>query len=287
MSRKSVDLARHLMSADLSESAVMSVSLSEARDMQSKYRAAEGFKQVHVSMLTEPSDNLKLRHSDRVKVAGYGLSLAPSDLSGDWNTCRYATVGCRSACLATSGNGRYGATQRGRVWRTKFLAEQPTMFLRLLVHEIDRIPVDKWAAAGFTVSFRFNVLSDLPWETIAPWILLRLAGRGISVYDYTKWPTSKRDRSVSVGLGYALVDSVHERHTEAQIRSLPNPVVVLDIKRGAPIPPTYLGRRTVDADIHDARFLAEEAGTVRVLRYKEVQTTKRAAALASGFVRSV
>lgn len=285
MSKRSADLARHLLASDLSEATVMSVSLRDARDVQVLYRVAEGFKPRSVDMLTKPSDNLKLRHSDRVKVAGYGLSLAPADLSGSWNTCRYATS-CVDACLQSAGNGRYSSTQSGRIWRTKFLAEQPALFLRLLVDEIDRIPVDRWAKAGFTVSFRFNVLSDLPWETIAPWVLTRLSGRGIASYDYSKWPTSKRDRSVALNLGYTIVDSVHERHSEAQIKALPNPVVVLDIGRGKPIPATYLGRPTVDADIHDARFLPEESGTVRVLRYKEVQTTKRAAALASGFVRS-
>jgi hypothetical protein len=264
----------------------MAVKVRHARKVLATYRGAEGFKAVPMKLLTAPDENLKLRHSDRVKVAGFGLSLAPADMSG-YQCCRYATKGCRSACLATSGNGRYGSTQRGRIWRTKFLAEQPALFLRLLVAEIDAIKVDAWTAAGWQVSFRFNVLSDLPWETIAPWIVTRLRARGIAVYDYSKWPTARRDRAVAADLGYVVVDSVHEGHSDADIVAMPNPVVVLDIKRSQPIPATYLGRPTVDADIHDARFLPCEQGTVRVLRYKEVQTTKRAAALAGGFVRAV
>lgn len=250
------------------------------------YRAAQGFKPVAVSMLTMPNDNLKLRHSETDRVAGHGLSLAPADLSGAWNTCRYATGGCRSACLATSGNGRYGTTQRGRIWRTQFLAGDPVAFLRCLVHEIDSIKVGAWQAAGWTVSFRFNVLSDLPWESIAPWILRRLAGLGIASYDYTAWPSSRRSRNVADSIGYYLVDSVKETHTDAQVDAMARPVVVFDVKRGKALPATWRGRTVIDADLSDARFLDPD-GTVRGLRFKSVTTTDRRAAVASGFVRSV
>lgn len=278
------DLARRLASADLSEETVMALSLREARSAMIPFRVSEGFKPLAVNLLTEPSGNLKLQHSGRDMVAAYGLTLAPSDLSGIWNTCRYATK-CRDACLGSSGNGRYATTQRGRVWKTQFLGEDPVAFLRCLAGDIDAIPVSVWEAHGFTVSFRLNVLSDLPWETLAPWILQRLTGRGIKVYDYTKWPSARRDRSVSDAIGYYLVDSVSERHSDEDIKALDRPVVVFDVRRGAPLPCTYLGRPVIDADVSDARFL-DPAGTVRGLRYKEVQTTKRADAVASGFVRS-
>jgi hypothetical protein len=264
----------------------MAIPLRDAKDAMIPFRVAQGFKPLVVNMLTMPNDNLKLRHSETDKVAGHGLSLAPADLSGQWNVCRYSTAGCRSACLATSGNGRYGTTQRGRIWRTEFLAADPQAFLRCLVAEIDRIKVSAWAAAGWTVSFRFNVLSDLPWETLAPWILRRLAGLGIAVYDYTAWPSSRRSRAVATDLSYYLVDSVKETHTDAQIDAMGRPVVVFDVKRGRDLPATWRGRTVIDADRSDARFLDTE-GTVRGLRFKNVTTTDRRAAVASGFVKSV
>lgn len=279
----SKDLGRRLIGMGIGEAEVMAVSLGGAKRSMIGYRVAEGFRGVSVKLLTAPDENLKLSHSGVERVAAFGLSLAPADESG-WNVCRYATAGCRAACLATSGNGRYGGTQRGRVWKTKWLGERPLEFLRVLVAEIDAIRVGAWSEAGWTVSFRFNVLSDLPWEVIAPWLVERIRDRGIRLYDYSAYPSSRRDRGVASGLGYYLVDSVKEKHSAAQIMAMDRPVVVFDVRRGAPLPATYLGRPVIDADVSDARFLDEE-GTVRGLRYKNVSSTDRAAAIASGFVK--
>jgi hypothetical protein len=284
-SHASRDLARHLSRLDLSEAAVMAVSLKEARASMVPFRVAAGFAPLAVApleFLTCPSDNLKLSHSGSDRVAAYGLSLAPSDLSGDWNTCRYATKGCIRSCLNTSGNGRYDTSQAGRVWKTRFLGAMPLHFLRYLVEAIDSIPVDAWSAASFTVSFRFNVISDLPWESLAPWLVERIAARGIRMYDYTKWPTAKRAGVAS----YELCQSAHEKTSASQIRAASHPVVVVDVKRGKALPATYMGRPVVDGDLSDARFL-DPVGAVVLLRFKDVKTVKRSAAVASGFVRSV
>lgn len=283
-SHGSRDLVRHLASLDLSEEHVMSISLRDARRSQVPFRVEQGFAPLSVSpidFLTCPSDNLKLSHSASDRVAGYGLSLAPADSSG-WNVCRFASAGCRSACLATSGNGRYDGSTRGRIWKTRWLAGDPVPFLRFLAASIDAIPVAEWERAGWAVSLRFNVLSDLPWESIAPWLVARAQARGIRLYDYTKWPTARRAGVV----GYELCQSVTERSSDADIAAALHPVVVVDVKRGKALPTSYLGRPVVDGDLSDARFF-DPAGSVVLLRYKEVQTTKRADAVASGFVRTL
>jgi hypothetical protein len=279
----SADLVRALGKRDLSESAVMGVDLRAARASMVDYRVAEGFVAKATKLLTAPDENLKLTHSGSDRVAAFGLSLAPAELSG-WNVCRYSTVGCRSACLATSGKGAFPRTMSGRVWKTRWLAERPLDFLRVLVDEVDGIKVGAWSAAGWTVSFRFNVLSDLPWETLAPWLVARIAARGIRLYDYSKWPSSKRAGAGS--LGYEVCQSVSEKTTDAALAGMSHPVVVVDVKRGRVLPETFMGRPVVDGDVSDARFL-DPAGSVVLLRYKEVSTTKRAAAVDSGFVRSV
>ena len=277
---------RHLSRLDLSEGVVLGQDLRVARRTFAGIRAAHGLSHGAVALLSAPDSNIKLSHSGSDRVAAYGLNLLPADASGDWNTCRYATAGCRSACLATSGQaGMERRAGRDRIFRARraklaFLGSSPVEFLALLAHEIDRIPVDVWAAAGWTVSLRLNVLSDIPWETIAPWLVARAAARGIALYDYTAWPSARRSRSSVV----YLVDSVKETHTDTQIRRMARPVVVFDVPRGRALPATYLGRRVIDADTSDARFLDAE-GTVRGLRYKHVASTTRALAVASGFVK--
>lgn len=280
----SADLARRLVRLELTEERVMGVELGAARASMVGYRVAAGFAPLVTKLLTPPDENLKLTHSGTDQVAAFGLSLAPADLSGEWNVCRYATAGCRAACLATSGNGRYSGTQRGRVWKTAWLGERPLEFLRVLASEIDGIKVGAWEAAGWTVSFRFNILSDLPWEEIAPWLVARIRDRGIRLYDYSKWPTSKR--SGAAALGYEVCQSVCERTTDAQLKAMPHPVVVVDVGRGRALPAVWMGRPVVDGDVSDARFL-DPVGAVVLLRYKNVSSCDRAAAVASGFVRSV
>ena len=283
MTASSVDLARRLMSLDLSEETVMAMPLAAAKLELAAMRGRYGFQQVARPLLTAPDENVKLTHSETDRVFAYGLSLSPAGSSG-WQVCRYRTAGCEAVCLATSGKGAFGATQRARVWKTALLGESPVAFLRVLVSEIDRVgtKVPAKQATGWTVSLRLNVLSDLPWEAIAPWILTRAAAAGIRCYDYTKWPTARR--SAAVSLGYDLSESITERSTDADIRAARRPVVVFDTRRGQELPTTYLGRPVVDGDRSDARFL-DAAGCVVGLRFKQVTTGTVADGIASGFVR--
>src|SRR5581483_7031199 len=157
----------------------MSMPLATAKLTLATMRARHGFKAVARPLLTAPDENVKLTHSETDRVYAYGLSLSPAGSSG-WQVCRYRTCGCEAVCLATSGKGAFSTTQRARVWKTQLLAESPVAFLRVLVSEIDRVgsKVPAKLATGWTVSLRLNVLSDLPWESIAPWILTRAAAAG-------------------------------------------------------------------------------------------------------------
>lgn len=306
-------LSSSLRSVSLDD--VMAIPLPAARGAFAEIRGAHGLSRRAAPLLTEPDGNIKLSHSGSQKVAAYGLNLLPSDSSGDWrpsfatvldgtvsqdvyfricgsfNTCRFASPGCRAACLATSGQAgmekRSGGNRIYRARRAKlaFLMANPAAFLRILIHEIDALKVSKWETAGFTVSLRLNVLSDIPWETVAPFLLARATDRGIRAYDYTAWPNAKRSRRTADAVGLYLVDSVKETHSDAQIRAMARPVVVVNIPRGRALPETFRGRPAHDADVSDARFL-DPAGSVSLLRYKHVATCTASEAIASGFVKS-
>lgn len=284
-----IDVARFLRSADLSEGAVRGVDRRSARSAFAGIRSAHGLSHRAVALLTEPSGNIKLSHSGSQMVAGFGLNLLPADASGEWNTCRYATPGCRAACLATSGQaGMERRSGRDRIFRARraklaFLMSDPAAFFALLLDEVERLPQSKWAVKGWTVSLRLNVLSDIPWETFPSlgWFFSLLRDLDVVAYDYTAWPSSRRPRASAV----YLVDSVKETHTDAAIRRMERPVVVFDVARGRDLPAFFLGRPVVDADASDARFLDAE-GTVRGLRYKHVATTSKREAVASGFVKA-
>lgn len=284
------DLYRHLQRFNLSRESVMGMPLSEARAEWSRVRGELGLKGTP-ALLTDPRGSAKAEHGlgDVRPAAVWMLYLLPADSSGVWNTCRYASAGCRAACLAESGQQgmetRSGRREVGHVWkgrnaRLTLLGESPRAFFRLLAWELSRITATEWAKKGFALGWRGNGISDVPFETLVPWLYDDVRAMGVVAYDYTAWPTSRRVRTSSV----FLVDSVKETHSDAQIAAMDRPVVVLDIKRGAEIPRVWRGRKTVDADLSDARWLDGE-GTVAVLRYKHVSSCSKAEAIASGFVK--
>lgn len=280
---------RHLSTFDLSEENVMSLPKSVALLSWANVRQSVGLKGTP-KLLTEPTGSAKAEHGIEEKAATFMLYLAAADLSGIWQMCRYATAGCRQACLVEAGqqgmetrSGRKatGHIFRGRLARTLFLGKDPVAFFRLMADEVDRIPRSAWAKKGFALGFRPNGTSDIPFEQLVPWLFERALRNGVQPYDYTAWPTRRRERATSL---VYLVDSVKETHSDEETDGMARPVVVFDVKRGAPLPETWRGRPVVDADKSDARWLDGE-GTVRGLRYKHVASCSKAEAVASGFVR--
>lgn len=276
------DMTRLLKAKNLDERAVMRINLITARQSMIPYRVAEGFKSRAVDLLTHPNENIKLAHSRSDRVAAYGLSLAPAGESG-YQVCRWRTKGCESACQGTSGNGRYDKVRAGRIWKTKWLANEPENFLRVLVDEIDTLKVSRWRAAGWKVSLRLNVFSDLNWAEITPWLIRRTVARDIFVYDYTKEPG--RGWKVESS-GYDVSYSVSEKTTQRQLATERRPVVVVDVRRGHKLPAIYAGRSVIDGDVSDARFL-EHRRSVVLLRFKRNTGATRVEAIASGFVRTL
>jgi len=127
-------------------------------------------------MLTPPGANTKLSKGKGLPI--FGLTLAPAGLSG-YQVCPNRSVECEAACLGiTSGRSRFSNVVAARIKKTRFLMENPYSFFRNLFHELDL--AHKLHHGQF--AFRSNVLSDIPWENIAPY-MYRFADKN---YDYTK-----------------------------------------------------------------------------------------------------
>jgi len=263
----SKDLTRHLENLNLDQVELRPLSKSEFSDFKelvATYKSADGFKSTYSKLITDP--NYKLKKSE---IPNFGLSLAPADLSGVWNTCRYATDGCRKVCLGiVAGHNTLSSSKRAKIWRTKLLADHPQIFIRALADEI-RALVVKYDRE---ILFRFNVVSDLRFERFAPQ-LFEL--ENVRPYDYTKWKVSGRDL---IG-NYRLVGSFTERTTDKQLADYVNnfgsSAVVFDV-----LPKTFKGFKVVDGDLSDDRTSSKEVGVV-------VGLTAKGSAVndASGFVQ--
>jgi hypothetical protein len=109
------------------------------------------------------------------------LYMAPSNASDVTNTCRYASKGCRAACLYTAGRGVMSNVQQARIRKTKYWFQSPTKFIDQLNDEI-RKESTKATKQGYKFAVRLNGTSDIPWESQT----VIQSNPDIQFYDYTK-----------------------------------------------------------------------------------------------------
>jgi hypothetical protein len=136
-------------------------------------------------LLGDEASNPKLTKSGNI-VPEYntkGLSFAPSTKSGI-DVCPASTEECRSACLGTeAGRGRMQSVRDARVNRTHKLFDHPHLFFAKLDGEFTSAKKSD-AKNGQRTASRLNVLSDIPYEHLAPQLFKK--HKDIAFYDYTK-----------------------------------------------------------------------------------------------------
>lgn len=228
------------------------------------------------------------------------LHLAPADLSGR-NVCPMAELaGCIAGCLNTAGRGGIAADsatftapngstvpdnviQHARINRTNFYHAHRGAFMALLAHEIAAF-IRKAERIGLNPAIRLNGTSDIRWETghFVPfaggiWHSIFHAFPSVQFYDYTKIANRKH-----IPENYHLTWSYSEASAKyaAMAPDRYNWAVVFNTPKGQPLPETFKGRKVVDADETDLRFL-DPAGCVAGLRAKGPARHDR-----SGFVIS-
>jgi hypothetical protein len=193
------------------------------------------------------STNTKLEKGNKKNYVTKGLSLAPANLSGK-QLCPHRSAGCELACLNTSGMGVFSNVQEARINKSKFLIEKREDFLAQLEKELTLL--HKQAVKGKKIAVRLKVLSDLPWHNLIDMESFPL----INFYDYT--PNPKRMIQFLRGelpSNYHLTFSRKENN-QAQcelIASMGGNIAVVFKS----LPETYLGKRVIDGDETDLRFL--------------------------------
>lgn len=239
-------------------------------------------------LLTKQESSAKLVHnaeftSDYWQVVLY---LLPHNLSGVLHVCPWSTKGCRASCLSTAGRLGMPAGHRAKLARTLFLARHPYEFMVLLNSEIQRYAVQCTAGDKHLV-VRLNGTSDIPWELFVPELFHYWDVDGVTFQDYTKdgtgkVPSATRDGSWPLP-NYYLVRSAHEKTPDWLLREATvNMVVAVNVKRGAPLPSKWMGKRVVDGDKHDLRLLDPQDGRIVMVRAKGDGIGDE-----SGFIRNV
>jgi hypothetical protein len=201
--------------------------------------------------------NPKLKKGEQFGFMSFGIHFAPHTISG-YQVCASASPGCKTACLYTSGHGKFTRTQEARIAKTKRFFETRMQFLAELVKE-SKAAIRKAEREGFKPAFRLNLTSDVRWETIPVTVdgveypNIMTAFPSVQFYDYTKH-TNRRNIPANYHLTFSRSESNDEQVTAMFDRGL-NVAIVFDTPKGKPLPRTWWGRAVIDGDEHDLRFL--------------------------------
>lgn len=197
-------------------------------------------------------NNAKLLKGESFGWLTLGLSLAPFNLSGK-NLCPHASAGCAAACLFSAGMGAFANVKAARVAKAKFFNEQQTEFLAQLEKEI-AAAVKSAARVGKKLAIRLNVLSDVAWERLA--IIQKFPQ--VQFYDYTKNPfRALQFAAGKMPANYHLTFSRSENNQDAVQNVLNSGGNVAVVFRGS-LPAEYMGKKVVNGDESDLRFLDEK-----------------------------
>ena len=191
------------------------------------------------------------------------LHLAPANLSGH-NVCPKASPQCSALCLNTAGRGgifkpgeKTNVIQECRIRRTRLFVEHRDEFCRQLLRDIVAVIVKAYDL-GLKPAIRLNGTSDIEWENVKS-IYFSRPGKAteplnifdrcpdVQFYDYTKIPNRK------VPTNYHLTFSLSENNTAEALSEMDRGLNVAVVFHK--VPEEYAGRKVIDGDDSDLRFL--------------------------------
>lgn len=220
---------------------------------------------IELSNALNPADLALLANDDPyLTMISY---LPPSDSSGKWNFCMWATPGCRAVCLGiASGRMNHGrkalesrefdhgktAVTRAMMKRAKlFMSDRKAFIYEMIVEIYSHLA--KAHRKGIKAAIRPNGATDIPWESVAPKIFDIFPE--IQYYDYTKAPLKvRRNAPANYHLTYSRAETLENQRIAAEwIAAGHNAAVVFSADKYH-LPTEFEGRPVLNGDLHDMRF---------------------------------
>jgi hypothetical protein len=206
--------------------------------------------------------NPKLLKGQKLGYLSFILHLAPADISGK-EVCPKRTAGCTAACLNTAGRGGMfkkgeftNVIQQARLRKTKMFFENRDQFLADLEADI-RLGIKQAEKKNMIPCFRLNGTSDLSWEKYG--IIEKFPE--VQFYDYTKVLGRKVSHLPNYHLTFSKADG---NDIDVRMAASKGMNVAAVFKE---IPETYIGRKVINGDETDLRFL-DEKGVIVGLKAK-------------------
>lgn len=212
-------------------------------------------------------NNAKTVKGDGTEFETAIMYLAPADLATRTTLCPMADLaGCKAGCLNTAGRGGMNTVQAARARKARWYENDREGFMSALVEDVRRFEA-YCKRKGVQPVVRLNGTSDIPFERIpvGRHSSIMAAYPGVQFYDYTK--TARRVLR-ELPENYSLVLSwsgASERYwedvTDVMLAAPTVNVAVVfrdkqTVERFKAL--GFLGRRVVDGDESDLRFLDGE-----------------------------
>jgi len=170
--------------------------------------------------------------------------------------CPYQDIaGCKTGCLNTAGlGGVYPSIQKARQKKTDLFLDDQAEFMRVLVKDIHTF-VRACNRKDKRPAIRLNGTSDIQWEYIEidGYANIFEMFPEIQFYDYTKIPTRKVEHIPNYHLTWSYSES-NESYAKLSEKVSDNIAVVFRTKD---LPSRFKGRKVIDGDKTDMRFLDE------------------------------
>lgn len=235
------------------------VTYDEARQAWYDYRADHGYRTTRCAYLSVGDHNKKIAKN---RIPSVSFTGAPHRMAG-LNACTNSTASCRKVCIRHTGRLEMPRAQEVGVDRMQFLHQNPDHAISLIHWETVRA-----AAKVSELARRLNVVTDLNWEDIAPWLFTH-APENVVTYDYTKdW-----SRQPEPAERYRLTFSAMERHGAAEIIQMTNKgrnvaVVFPAEYKDTPYPDEWFGIPLINGDVTDFRYEDPQTGVIVALYAK-------------------
>jgi hypothetical protein len=181
------------------------------------------------------------------------LYFSPATTAGDVNMCPFSTPSCRRLCIHHTGRARvYAPIHEARRRRTLEYLEHPERYAAALALETARL--EKRAKEhGLRLAVRTAGTHEAD-NFLEPY--LADAFPRVQLYNYVKRPEPWRFVLPNYHLTFSLSGSrKNAEHAEAALAHGINVAVVFGVPRRAPLPSEYKGRRVIDGDLTDTRWL--------------------------------
>jgi len=179
------------------------------------------------------------------------MYLAPANTVAGINVCPTAELaGCKAACLYSAGRGAFNNVQQARISKTEAFRDDPTAFVDQLASDI-MTAYKKATKLKVKLAIRLNGTSDIAWENVKGSLGLSLMELfpNIQFYDYTKLPNRKVPSNYHLTVSYS---EANAKYSEKVLKTVHNIAVVF---RDANLPDTFNGRKVINGDETDLRFL--------------------------------